>query len=412
MATEEYDHELEERVVNEEYKIWKKNTPFLYDLVMTHALDWPSLTVQWLPGSTSHAKEGYAEHRLLLGTHTSDAEANHLMVATVRLPTEDAEVDPRAYNDETADVGGFGMIQPKVEVQTRMVHEREVNRARYMPQKPNLVATKTPNAHVLVFDTDKHTAASATTGLNPELRLTGHDEEGYGLAWSPLEAGRLISGADDRKICLWDTASARSDSAGVSPTSVYVGHTSVVEDVAWHGHHKDIFGSVGDDKRLMIWDQRDSSGAPRGSFVAHDAEVNCISFNPFQEFLLVTGSADRTVALWDLRNMKSKLHSFLSHTDEVFQVQWAPFNESIVASSSADRRVNVWDLSKIGMPQSPEDAEDGPSELLFIHGGHTSKISDFSWNADEPWVVASVAEDNVLQVWQMAENIYNETESA
>jgi hypothetical protein len=37
------------RTINEEYKIWKKNTPFLYDLVMTHVLDWPSLTVQFLP---------------------------------------------------------------------------------------------------------------------------------------------------------------------------------------------------------------------------------------------------------------------------------------------------------------------------------------------------------------------------
>jgi histone-binding protein RBBP4 len=41
--------EAEEKVINEEYKIWKRNTPFLYDLVITHALDWPSLTVQWLP---------------------------------------------------------------------------------------------------------------------------------------------------------------------------------------------------------------------------------------------------------------------------------------------------------------------------------------------------------------------------
>lgn len=41
--------EEEDRVVNEEYKIWKKNCPFLYDLVMSHALEWPSLTAQWLP---------------------------------------------------------------------------------------------------------------------------------------------------------------------------------------------------------------------------------------------------------------------------------------------------------------------------------------------------------------------------
>ncbi len=51
-----------------------------------------------------------------------------------------------------------------------------------------------------------------------------------------------------------------------------------------------------------------------------------------------------------------------------------------------------------GAPQSTEEAEDGPPELLFIHGGHTSKISDFAWNPSDDWVVASVAEDNILQV--------------
>jgi histone-binding protein RBBP4 len=40
-------------------------------------------------------------------------------------------------------------------------------------------------------------------------------------------------------------------------------------------------------------------------------------------------------------------------------------------------KLNVWDLSKIGEEQSSEDAEDGPPEL-FVHGGHTAKISDFS----------------------------------
>ena len=93
-----------------------------------------------------------------------------------------------------------------------------------------------------------------------------------------------------------------------------------------------------------------------------------------------------------------------------FQVQWSPHNETILASSGTDRRLNVWDLSKIGEDQSAEDAEDGPPELLFVHGGHTAKISDFSWNPNEPWVICSVSEDNIMQVWQMAENIYNDEE--
>jgi histone-binding protein RBBP4 len=63
---------------------------------------------------------------------------------------------------------------------------------------------------------------------------------------------------------------------------------------------------------------------------------------------------------------------------------------------------------RIDQEQTPEDAEDGPPELLFIHGGHTSKISDFSWNPCEDWIMASVAEDNILQIWQMAENIYHD----
>jgi len=92
------------------------------------------------------------------------------------------------------------------------------------------------------------------------------------------------------------------------------------------------------------------------------------------------------------------LHSLESHADEVFQIQWSPYSEPIIASCGSDRRLLVWDLARIGEEQSPEDKEDGPPELLFIHGGHTSKISDFGWNSNEIFTIASVAEDNILQV--------------
>jgi histone-binding protein RBBP4 len=41
--------DVEEQMINEEYKIWKKNVPAMYDSVITHALLWPTLTVEWLP---------------------------------------------------------------------------------------------------------------------------------------------------------------------------------------------------------------------------------------------------------------------------------------------------------------------------------------------------------------------------
>lgn len=32
----------------------KKNAPYLYDVIITHALDWPSLTCQWFPDKESY----------------------------------------------------------------------------------------------------------------------------------------------------------------------------------------------------------------------------------------------------------------------------------------------------------------------------------------------------------------------
>ncbi|CAF4856126.1 unnamed protein product, partial [Rotaria socialis] len=49
--------------------------------------------------------------------------------------------------------------------------------------------------------------------------------------------------------------------------------------------------------------------------------------------------------------------------------------------------------------QSSTETEDGPPELLFIHGGHSAKISDFSWNPNEPFTICSVSEDNMAQIW-------------
>ena len=40
--------EIEEQMIFEEYKIWKKNAPFFYDTLYSHALTWPTLTVEWL----------------------------------------------------------------------------------------------------------------------------------------------------------------------------------------------------------------------------------------------------------------------------------------------------------------------------------------------------------------------------
>ena len=249
-----------------------------------------------------------------------------------------------------------------------------------------------------MFDYSKHGSFPTDAVSRPQHRCLGHSAEGYGLSWNPHSAGLLLSGSDDGLICLWDVSQAPLE---VNNVTKFDSHTDVVEDVDWHKQFDHVFGSVSDNGKLLIWDSRESSKPAQTVSDAHNGDVNCISFNPFSEFTFATGGSDNVVALWDLRSVNEKMHSFESHTAGVFSVAWSPFFETVLASSGADRRVMVRDLSRIGEEQSEEDAEDGPPELMFVHGGHTAKVSDFSWHPSEQWLAASVSEDNILQVWQM-----------
>lgn len=57
---------------------------------------------------------------------------------------------------DLSEFGGFGSVSGKIEIEIKINHEGEVNRARYMPQNPCIIATKTPTSDVLVFDYTKH----------------------------------------------------------------------------------------------------------------------------------------------------------------------------------------------------------------------------------------------------------------
>lgn len=48
---------------------------------------------------------------------------------------------------------------------------------------------------------------------------------------------------------------------------------------------------------------------------------------------------------------------------------------------------------------------------LFMHGGHINHLADFSWNLNDPWLVASAAEDNMLQIWRVANSIVGRDEA-
>lgn len=331
---------LQERVIQSEYMIWKKNTPYLYDFVLTHSLEWPSLTCQWLP-TVRNAGPHATEQSMLIGTHTTGGDQNYLMVASSVIPKDDAVIDqttgaaannsatvstsaatakssvapaPR-YDEEKKEVGGFGHANSnvgKIEIKMKVKHEGEVNRARYMPQNHFVVATRGPNPEVYIFNLSKHPSMpSDASAFSPQGVCMGHEKEGYGMVWSKHTEGHLLTGSEDTTVKLWDVSQAAASKATpgtqIKPLCSFAAHTDTVEDVDWHHKDANLVASVGDDKILNLWDVRktDNSKPIHNVVNAHESDINCVAFNPVNEFVLATGSADKTIGIWDLRNLKS-----------------------------------------------------------------------------------------------------------
>lgn len=425
--------------IQEEYQLWKQNSPFLYDILLTKSLEWPSLTFSW-SNKILYECEYYQSQQFIIGTQTSHQESNSLIVGSVKLPLK---------NNSN---GEYNKTKTKYEYNMIIDHDGDVNRARICPINKNLVCTKSSNSKLYIYnleliangeeeyiseeDNEYHKqdiemnidigskANSHNQSNNNEkspnnqmkdnnhyksksnIILSGHLSEGYGLSWSTFDENIIVSGSNDNQICVWDiNQKSLKSKEGISPLVIYTDHNSIIEDVCCSPDNKNIFLSVSDDRTIKIWDMREKSHIL--SIFGHDSNINSIDINPINKVSIITGSSDNTIGLWDIRRMESKCYVFSHHNEDILCVKWNKFNENIFASSSIDRRINIWDISRIGMRINPIDAEDGPPELLFVHGGHISLVNEFDWNPinGKDNIIGSVEGENSLHIFEMASQV-------
>ncbi|KAL1283422.1 Histone-binding protein [Trichinella pseudospiralis] len=341
------------KIDEEDYLTWRKNARLLYNKFICHELPDPSICVQWLPEINDERT-----YRLLIGTILENEE-NAIYILKIKL---------RDYPE-------YVINEDELQLQT----ENEEMYAEMHSQVT--ILHKTSDGNIYLFDYRNHPSKRGPFDkFEPLVTMEGQKQEGIGLAWNPHEAGILLSSSRD----------------------------CCVEDIDWHAFTSAVFCSVGCDGNLFIWDNRNSENSrPALSVCAHKQDVNCVSFNPFSEYLLATGSSDKTVAIWDLRNLNESLNTLLDHTGEVNEVRWAPQSEFIIASCSEDCTVNVYDMS-----HSASLIENNcSSELIFSHRGHRNPVQSLSWNANEPWLVASISNDAVLHLWKIDESFYQNDSS-
>ncbi|KAL8271951.1 hypothetical protein Esti_004075 [Eimeria stiedai] len=417
------------------HRNWQSNCMLLYKHIMSHILEWPTLSVQWLHSCNPRAN-GEIGQTLLLSTHTSGGAENSLLLMEVSLPSEPIDASGLHY-DQRQDYQGFEFGDEdtrKFTITARIPHEGESNRARIYHANDTLIASKANDGCVYLFDSCKFgpeiclpdTEEKEIQGVSSRVRmaetaelvLTGHNAQGWGLEWSSIRDGWLASSGDDGLVCIWDTRAACNRDKRLSPLHRLVASSDrrSLQDVAWKrgDGEGEVIVAVGDDGQLSMWDLRVGKTPVHRQSCNH-ACANALALNAIAPNVFATGGADAGLCVWDFRDLRRPAHRLLHLPNEALtSVKWHPQNKAVLAAGTTDRLVRIFDCSLIGAEQSPEEAEEGPPEVVFVHGGHVAGVTELDWNSlDEefPWVIASASEDNVLQIWQPAVKAFGTDEA-
>ena len=91
-----------------------------------------------------------------------------------------------------------------------------------------------------------------------------------------------------------------------------------------------------------MWDHTISK--PNISTVkAHDGEVLSIDFNKYEE-QIVTASIDKSIRLWDLRNLAMPVNILQHHRYPPKKVRFSPHAPWLLGSGGYDMNVHFYDL--------------------------------------------------------------------
>lgn len=222
--------------------------------------------------------------------------------------------------------------------------------------------------------------------------FSGHQQEGYGIDWSPLVQGRLATGDCRRDIHVWEPQEGGTWNVDQRPLT---GHIDSVEDLQWSPNEQSVLASCSVDKSIRIWDIRaqPTKACMLACENAHESDINVISWNK-NEPLIVSGGDDAVINVWDLRQFQNKtpVATFKHHTKPVTTIEWHPTDSSVFASGGADDQIALWDLAveKDTEVEASHVEETLPPQLLFIHQGQND-IKELHWHPQLSGVIMSTA---------------------
>jgi Prp8 binding protein len=208
--------------------------------------------------------------------------------------------------------------------------------------------------------------------------LNGHRGAILDLQWS-RDSEILYSASADMHLASWDLTSG-------TRIRRYVGHEEIINTVGISRRGEEILVSGSDDSTIGIWDPRSKNAV---DYIQTEFPITAIAVSEAGNEIYA-GGIDNDIRVWDLRK-KSVVYSMLGHSDTVTSLRVSPDSQSLV-SYAMDSTVRTWDIRPFAPTERHIRTFDGATM------GMEKNLLGASWDSDGKRIAAASG-DGTVMVW-------------
>mmetsp|Transcript_2666 Transcript_2666/g.7334 ORF Transcript_2666/g.7334 Transcript_2666/m.7334 type:complete len:553 (+) Transcript_2666:142-1800(+) len=173
-----------------------------------------------------------------------------------------------------------------------------------------------------------------------------HKDKVQAVAWHPQEGTLLATGSYDRTVALLD---ARGSADSIKKVKI----PADCEAIAWDPHNNQYLTAASEDGTVKCWDVRKfSTSTPVWSFVANEyGGVSDISYNPSVPGMMVTCSTDKTIQIYDVKNVAEASKTPVAcgskdmNVGKLYTVSFYPSSPFLLACAGSGHDLALWDMT-------------------------------------------------------------------
>lgn len=240
----------------------------------------------------------------------------------------------------------------------------------------NVLAGACADGSIKVVDVTK-------SGSPPVLSMVPHQAECNAVDWNIHIKAYICTAGWDNRVTVCDVMKGSI----VRQWDFEKTRQPVCYESRWSPAKDGVFASVSGNGYLYVMDALDKRTQPVLSIPAHAHEVLSVDWNKYRQNIIVTGSVDKTLRVWDIRKPAAPVTQLFGHALAVRRVRTHPFSADIVASASYDMSMCLWDIST--------------NEITRRFDHHSEFVVGIDWSLFEENVIATTSWDKSICSWDV-----------